>query len=74
MEKEQIIKKALIHNPIFVTVHPPIQTMMRTVLEGKSQSVGKTLKKTLTIISEILGSRIDLLANPTFSENFMNLD
>jgi hypothetical protein len=73
-EMKLLLKRAMIHNPIFIDVHKPLLGMVRTVLEGKSQQIARTFKKTLAIIGEMLSERVDLLSKPDRSENFMNLD
>lgn len=35
-ETEEMLRRAMIFNPIFIDVHKPLLGMMRTVLEGKS--------------------------------------
>ena len=73
-DNEELLRRAMIFNPIFIDVHKPLMVMMRTVLEGKSTQIARTFKKTIAIIGEMLAERVDYLSNPSRSENFMNLD
>ena len=74
IEQEEMLRKAMTHNPIFIDVHKPLITMMRLVIKGESEQIVRTIKKTLMIIAEIIEARLNLLANPASSENLMNLD
>jgi len=73
-ETDEMLRRAMIFNPIFIDVHKPLLGMMRTVLEGKSTQISRTFKKTIAIIGEMLSERVEFLGNPSRSENFMNLD
>jgi hypothetical protein len=73
-EMKALLRRAMIYNPIFIDIHKPLLGIVRTVLEGKSQQIARTFKKTLKIIGEMLSERVDFLSQPDRSENFMNLD
>ena len=47
IEQEEMLRKAMTHNPIFIDVHKPLITMMRLVIKGESEQIVRTIKKTL---------------------------
>jgi hypothetical protein len=73
-EMKALLRRAMIYNPIFIDIHKPLLGIVKTVLEGKSQQIARTFKKTLKIIGEMLSERVNFLSQPDRSENFMNLD
>lgn len=36
IEKDEMLKKAMTHNPIFIDVHKPLLQMLRLVIKGES--------------------------------------